>query len=377
MKIRIRIYWLLLVVFSCCNVLGDWYLWQRAKSEECVRAAASVRPEKIFYLAWELSVDPQGRWQWHKGAAFDPAPGDTPVLRASAAALQDPDRLVREIAGKIRSGISGTSLQLDLDVPERQLALYGNLLRQWRREFPEIRWSVTLLPCHLGRRELKDVLQNVDFWVLQLHGIAAPRHRQERFALMEPDTVQKALEQARQQQKPFFMALPTYAYVLRFYPDGRFQRLWAEGFPESQAGSEDLEIAAPDLPLIARIIRENPDIPVIWFRLPSALDRWALDLETIRLLEKGHAPDAGTEWQWRREDGIRKLYFRFRYQIPFRKGMVTVPPEIRKEGEWMYFNGAAAPDLPYGATPEAILMPPFRCGKWVLVAVLLGKEREE
>ena len=96
------------------------------------------RPEKIFYLAWELSVDPQGRWQWHKGAAFDPAPGDTPVLRASAAALQDPDRLVREIAGKIRSGISGTSLQLDLDVPERQLALYGNLLRQWRREFPEI-----------------------------------------------------------------------------------------------------------------------------------------------------------------------------------------------------------------------------------------------
>ena len=194
---------------------------------------------------------------------------------------------------------------------------------------------------------------------------------------MEPDTVQKALEQARQQQKPFFMALPTYAYVLRFYPDGRFQRLWAEGFPESQAGSEDLEIAAPDLPLIARIIRENPDIPVIWFRLPSALDRWALDLETIRLLERGIAPEPGIDWEWREENGIRILYCRFQHRIPFRSENVDVPPEIQRRGEWMFLNGASAPGSVYGAVPEVICMPPAPCGKWVKIAILIGKAGEK
>ncbi len=359
---------ILLSLFLSGSLPAQWYVWQRQWSDELIAAAADARAEKLYILRGELELEAE-QWQWKRVAVPEAFRSEAAVLRAPAAALRAPEQLLEALISEVEQLESG-EIQLDIDVPERQLAEYARLLHQLTRCYPERLWSVTLLPCHLERPECAAIFDSVAFYVLQLHGIEPPERREIPYTLMNTATVDRAIRKAREFGHPFRIALPTYAYVLAFYPDGRFRRLYAEAFP-GDCDDDALEIAAPDLPLIAAVIRANPDLPVIWFRLPVAPDRWTLPRETIAILETGTAPEPELELIPEADGRQLRIYCRWLHRIPLRRQPLELRlPEEWRRGECFLLNGAGADNWSCGAPPEVIQVPPAPSGKKIPVAII-------
>ncbi len=344
---------------------NGFYVWQRVWTPEVTEAVKTARAGEraLFVLAGELEVSdvwarvnvPEEVWRDERVTA---------VLRAPANALEDAEKLRDHLQREI-AALKTTRVQLDVDVPERKLADYATLLKVLREALPMIELSVTLLPAHLERNEVAAVVREVDYFVVQVHGIEAPRHREEGYALMKRDVARRAVERAKNLGKPFAVALPTYAYVLTFDNAGKFRRLYAEGFPGAPKGMA-AQVAAPDLTLLAEMLDMKMD--VVWFRLPVAGDRWALDMETIRLLENGEIPTPCLELTSAREEGRLLIRARFRHQIPLECARVTLRwRDAALRGEFFSLNGTTF-DTPYGTLPESMEVSPHACGQWFPVA---------
>lgn len=354
---------------------GAFYVWQRAWTPEVEQAAEAARQagRELFMLAGELEIH-AGNWQWKRvdvPGEWLQRDGVTPVLRAASAALDEPLRLTGMLAAEI-SNLGVKRVQLDVDAAERQLADYGRMLAALHWERPTVTLSVTLLPTHfLGRGNVDGVLAAVDEVVLQVHGIERPRHRRESYALMRRDVTVRALSAARAKGKPFRMALPTYAYALLFAEDGTFIRLFAENLPAGLAGHPQVELAAPDLPLLAELIRDHPDIPVVWFRLPVPGERLNVDGAVLATLEAGDAPAFAIQPLWQREGGAWRLSFRVG------GGIRLAPFEVVLDwagtgGEYFGLNGSYPVGEPvHGVLPERLVVFPGGCGEVFPAAIFL------
>ena len=291
---------------------NGFYVWQRHwsdKVESAVRSELEAGTHDLYVLAGELEYEGRGaRWRgvdvpdriWRH-------PRVTAVFRFPVQALDDPERTARALVS--RAGALGVHrMQLDVDVPERLIARYGELVEEIRLRWPEaaaLRLGATFLPCHLDLAGIRRVLAAIDEPVIQLHGIDAPKNRAETWSLMRRTTVFRALRMARALDGRFKMALPSYAYVLTFNADGSFRRLYAEGLPDDFVRSPETTcgLAAPDLDLLHEIFTSSLRLPAIWFRLPvRGVDRWCLERETLALLEDGQRPAPTVEFavrgQW-------------------------------------------------------------------------------
>ena len=354
------------------------YVWQRDVSPAVLDAARAAVAEgrELFALAGEFDRAPDGSlreltppdappWDFGGGAPAGVigAPPATAVFRVRIGALDEPATAASALAART-AALGATRLQLDVDAPERRLSDYASLAAAVRTNLPPgATLSLTLLPCHLAHPDaVRAVLASADYGVLQLHGIDPPRALDTPWQLMDPATVRTALDRARALGLPFRVALPAYAYVLQFAPDGAFRRLWAEGFPgvEALPPGDTIRLAAPDLPLLASLLADPDTPPVLWFRLPvPGGDRWCLDAEPL---------PAG--------NGFR-LYAAFLHHIPL--DPATVPLRWRDTslaGEWIPLGGCTA-DAPPGRLPAAVTLAPHACGERFLAAVVLTENRLE
>ncbi|MCL1888113.1 MAG: DUF3142 domain-containing protein, partial [Kiritimatiellaeota bacterium] len=322
----------------------------------------------LYVLAGELERDTAGKWVWKRPDAPDDVWDDAvAVLRAPVDAMEDTASLLGVLSLEI-ARLKTTRVQLDVDVPERWLAAYGKLLGGLRAVFPSLELSATLLPAHLERAETAEVVKALDGFVLQVHGIEPPRHRDENYALMKREVALRAVERARALGRPFKIALPTYAYVLVFDGAGNFSRLYAEGFPGVAKGME-ARVAAPDFTLLAEMLQMGLD--VIWFRLPVANDRWALDMEAVRSLENGTLPRPRVVLASAREEGRLVIQACFQNQVALEPAEVEVRwKDAALRGEFFPLNGTKV-DVPHGALPERITVQAQGCGQWFTVAFAL------
>ena len=300
-------------------------------------------------------------------------PRVTAVLRLPVRSLDDTESTAAAVVA--RAGKLGVQrIQLDVDVPERKIVRYAELVegvrRRWPAESGALHLGATFLPCHLDLKDVRRVLSAVDEPVIQLHGIDAPKNHADAWALMNRTTVFRALRTACALDGRFKMALPSYAYVLTFNADGTFRRLYAEGLGDDYEMPPGTirEIAAPDLALIHEIFKSPLRLPVIWFRLPvRGDDRWCLDRETLSLLEDGQLPRPAVEFSARAGEraGVIDLVARYRHQIPLAGVTAAVDWGAGgPDGEFFPLNGCGvAGDAVHGRLPNLVRVAPFACGE--------------
>lgn len=361
---------------------SGFYVWQRHwsdKVEEAVCMELETGTHDLYVLGGELEYE-NGLVRW-RGANV---PGHlwrhdrvTAVFRLPVQALDNPGKSAARVVS--HAGTLGVRrIQLDVDVPERMIDCYAELVEGIRRRWPvgagRRRLGATFLPCHLGLKEVRRVLAALDEPVIQLHGIDVPKNHAETWALMKRRTVFRALRAARALDGRFKMALPSYAYVLTFNADGNFRRLYAEGLPDNfdLPPGTVREIAAPDLDLLHEIFASSLRLPVIWFRLPvHGADRWCLERETLSLLERGERPRATVEFTVRRggREGTVDLIARYRHQIPLLGVTAAVDwGTYGMEGEFFPLNGCRIMgDAVHGRLPAFVAIVPFACGEPFLV----------
>lgn len=345
-----------------------FYLWQRRWSPAVVRAVEQCDSPLLLFFA-ELSgtkteraqVPPEIRKRTDITAVFR--------LRVDALNPEGFSRLAEEIT---RS--SCENIQIDADVPERRLSEYAAFLRALKRALPQQvkELSITALPCHLGRGEFASVAEQVDFYVLQLHGFDAPTRIEEPYALIDGETARTAIRRARHLGRPFRIALPSYAYRLEFDMHGNFQRLAAEGdLPRSNTRS--CRLAAPDPELLAALIRENPDIGRIWFRLPVKGDRLCYDLASIELFERGEIPLPHLEFEFRRvAKNALELWITPQAQLRIEPLELSLEwPNPRGEYELAPGTECHPRKPPFGILPAQLRVDFPGCGAKVRVATFL------
>ncbi|MBK9163752.1 MAG: DUF3142 domain-containing protein [Acidobacteria bacterium] len=141
-----------------------------------------------------------------------------------------------------RSSIIG--LQLDLDVPTRLLPRYAELLRLVRdRMPPEVKLSITGLATWMSSADIREVLDQVDFWAPQFYGDTVPQYLGSLSPISSPDGVRRGVIQARRLGKPFFAGLSIYGMALHYSPDGSLIEIRGNIPPDLAMKTRGLQLA--------------------------------------------------------------------------------------------------------------------------------------
>lgn len=273
----------------------DAYVWQRQGTPEV--AAAMAQTADLMH-AWRVLGG-----QSDRGAALKAFPADIAALDPSGRpvvmvvridgpqAVWHPQDLPVQIAALAQDwrarGVALAGVELDHDSATVRLPEYARLITAVRdRLDPGLRLSVTALPTWLPSPDFDLVLAAVDEVVLQVHGVdPAPQ------PLFE---VQRALgwvkQLSRRTAKPFRVALPAYGVGV-VQVNGRVVAVEAEaallagGDARSELVAEPADVAA----FLSEMAHERPGnlVGVVWFRLPTARDRRAWSLATLRAVIAG------------------------------------------------------------------------------------------
>ncbi len=306
----------------------DFYIWQRDwRNPNLRRVVESEKSAGIFYVltgefrSGKSPVIVYPNWQSLKKSKIPVVPvfrvyvSCMPVLGKSPEAFAD--KLISDFLKlKKTAGIKINELQLDLDCPESKLPVYAGFLKTLRRKLPGIRLSITVLPCHLNNAAFKYVTAQVDYYVLQAHGLDIPRKLDDKVSLFNKRMAVRAIRKAMELGRPFLVALPTYAYLLTFdKKSGKFLYLNAEKTPIKKPG-EIRKILAPDLTDLAAIVSYIRTLPgpckgIVWFRLPVAGDRLNCSRKTVEILQSGKIPEKKLFTELRKgENGLIEIILR-------------------------------------------------------------------
>ncbi len=198
-----------------------------------------------------------------------------------------------------QAGWAVAEVQLDVDAPSHQLAGYRGWVEATRAAVAPVPVTVTALPDWLGQPELPGLLAAADGWVLQVHTLHLPRSPADVRPLATVDDAGRWVAQAARFDRPFRVALPTYAYGAGFDPEGKFLGVESERLRDWPPGTRQVEIGfAPDLP--ARLVRDwtahrPPGLTgVLWFRLPRGDELRNARPAALRVWRAGQTPPA----QW-------------------------------------------------------------------------------
>jgi hypothetical protein len=142
-----------------------------------------------------------------------------------------------------RDGAQVSGLQLDLDVPTRLLARYGQVLREVRAGLPrEVKLSVTGLTTWMDSGELGGALEAVDFWSPQFYGAEIPQTLERVVPIASPRSIEREVVRARSLGKPFYAGLAAYGYALLYSSKGKLLSLHADLDPSRVAAERSLEL---------------------------------------------------------------------------------------------------------------------------------------
>jgi hypothetical protein len=294
----------------------DAYIWQRqwtASLDRAVIASASrVRAWRV------LAAEVEGRGQIvesspHLDVLARAGRPVIPVIRISGRLAdwygdgagegdRDGDDLVRltqTLVSRWRdAGVDVTGVEVDHDCPTSSLRRYASFLGTLRQAHSrDITLSITALPAWLDSASLRDVLQQVDETVLQVHAVEHPQA-----GLFDRD---RAREWARAwanvrsvsggTRVPFRIALPTYGSRVTWTRAGRITAIESEARTfAGPASGRELFATPSDVSGFIDTLRRQERIPQLtgfaWFRVPTAEDERAWSLETWHAVMDGRVP---------------------------------------------------------------------------------------
>lgn len=347
-----------------------FYVWQRQWSE-AVAAAVKAESGPIFPLVCEV----RGReaavaWSAPDWELLRTLEAPTLVMRVEVAALGSPrldavlGDVLNELAGRL--GAAPENVQLDVDCPESRLDEYARLLGRVRGMIPGTRISVTALPCHLARREFAAVARQVDYYVLQIHGLEVPSSIGAPASLMDPTAARRAIAAAGKLGAPYRIAMPCYGYEVNFdRQSGRFHHLNAEAW-QGHDPTMAVRIMAADPGELAGMVCELRNSRsasgcrgIVWFRLPVPGDRLTWDRATVKKLQDGAVPETGYKARWQQDlSGAWELWVENSGMLGHR-GIRVALGWAAPAGDGDPLNGFTAGDALPGVLPAELKgMPP-------------------
>ncbi|MEY4763833.1 MAG: hypothetical protein RI907_506 [Pseudomonadota bacterium] len=271
-----------------------FYIWQHVWQPPLLAAVQQAQADVAQWRVLGLHLD-AGRWRQPR------------VVLPALAGSGKPVRLVVRVEGHqtpvwdeawlatLRGlwatwqaqGVALAGLEIDHDAGERQLPRYEAWLRRLRQAWPEVSLSITALPAWLHAAGLSGVLQVVDEAVLQVHAANRPGR-----GLFEAEQARQWVSRwAREQAKPFSVALPCYGNRVVFDEQGAVVALESETPVPVRSGSEQQLLAQPTAVSALLSWLSQADVPqlrgVMWFRLPTDQDQRAWRLSTWRAVVHG------------------------------------------------------------------------------------------
>lgn len=236
---------------------------------------------------------------------------------------------VLERARKEQRNISG--LQLDFDCPSSKLGGYREWVLMIQNHYPELSLSITSLPTWLKERSFSRLIHSLDHFVLQVHSFQRPRRSSQKLTTCPTKKALHWVEQAAGLGKPFFVALPTYSYLVHFNNKGQFQSLSADGNRKRRpidGKSRIVSSNAEELAALVRVWERSRPIHLrglIWYRLPCPQDQMNWPKETFESVIQGQPPQKKLELCLETSsNGLWELYLVNSGDRELRKG-----PEIR------------------------------------------------
>ena len=209
--------------------------------------------------------------------------------RAAAETLADATRGILDNAP-----VGG--LQIDYDCATEDLGHYATLLEIVREGLPGVPMSITALPAWLRQPEFAAVVEDLDYFVLQVHSLEPPVHMDDAATLCDASRIPRWVDAAARLKTAFYVALPTYGYRLIFDAAGNFSGLGGEEVEETYDGCTTRELAADPATLAAvvRALREAPPPHwrgFAWFRLPVEGDQLNWTWPVLENVMNGQSPE--------------------------------------------------------------------------------------
>jgi hypothetical protein len=292
------------------------YVWQRAWTpavREAVGKAGDFRSLVVLAAEVDLSSRPPRiarpaiAWSVLKGLKGRPVGLALRIGRfhgwgGGTGRFFDEPQTVRLLAGlagdlsrEARShGLDLREIQLDYDCPESKLADYPVLIQAVDRAVDPTPVTLTALPSWLRHeRAFRDLARSADGFVLQVHFLRTPTRPDQTVELVDPREAVRAVEQAAKADRPFRVALPTYAYGAVFDERGALLGLAAEG--SRRSGRAEVSADPKAIAALVRTWTENRPKEMqglIWYRLPTADDARNWPWETLRAVMAGRVPRA-------------------------------------------------------------------------------------
>jgi hypothetical protein len=217
---------------------------------------------------------------------------DEPEGRSNAA-----DALAQIARDILANAGDAQGVQIDYDCATANLPHYADLMDALRGRLPDTPLSITALPTWLPQRSFKDLVADLDHFVLQAHSLERPDHIDDPVTLCNTAKVSGWVARADELGVPFYVALPTYGYRLLFDERGAFAGIRAEQDEQNLLGHTVKEVYA-DPAAIAGIVRTTMAKPprhcrgFVWFRLPVEGDRLNWTWPTLARVMDGRAPDS-------------------------------------------------------------------------------------
>ncbi len=194
--------------------------------------------------------------------------------------------------------VKPAELQVDFDAASSRLRDYQALVREIRLEVSPCRLVVTTLPAWLGKPGFRELVNEADAYVLQVHSLEKPKSANAPFSLCYAVRANQWIDVAAAFGRPFRVALPAYGYRIGFDATGRFAGLQAEGPPRPWPDGTQLRTiwAEPSevVRIITKLMSHRPAVleSVCWFRLPTDHDELAWHWRTLAAVAKGLLPQA-------------------------------------------------------------------------------------
>lgn len=284
------------VNFKSNQFSTSFYIWNQHWSDVVVQShkkwqnqvdsfhilAASFKPDKAEphkLSVKRIDIDPP---------TIDSGLQNTFVFRVNGHQLPTVDDVLVEVGYLVSQGLMGPAsrLEIDFDSPTRRLGVY----REWLAELKErIDWplGITVIPTWLSSADLKPLLDDLDYYVLQVHSVLSPAQ-----GLFNRDLAQGWIRRFdRLTATPFIVSLPNYWYQAHYGEDKALMFLKAEQTVYVESAEQRDVFADPAQ--IARTIAEVESqsfkhlIGWIWFRMPTEQDQQIFSDSTMEQLMNG------------------------------------------------------------------------------------------
>ena len=297
------------------------YVWQRAWTDSVIDAVTTDGTNFAKLVAlnaevnWKQGVPRVARVQLDARALERTGRPIGLALRIGAFsgpfhADDGPARFLAELAATLLAAaatnhLSVAELQIDFDCAESKLDGYVTWVEAMRREVTPVPVVITALPAWLKQPAFKRLIAVADGYVLQVHSLERPKSIQASFTLCDPVKARRAVGQAGQFGRPFWVALPTYGYLMAFDQSGHYLGVSAEGPALSWPEGVQVREVCADPAAMADLVRAwNGARPrtmqgVIWYRLPVAGEHLNWHWPTLAAVMGGTAPRADVQGQAR------------------------------------------------------------------------------